>query len=71
MSKYNIIDDFQANTGRILVLDHDLEVMPHDDGAYINGIKYEYRLNSILKWLILLNIPVTKESFKGKTVVFK
>lgn len=68
MSEYKIVDDFQVNTIRVLVLDRAYKNHPRENGAYIDGVKYEYILNSVSTWLTL---PGVNKLFKGKTVVFK
>lgn len=64
MDTYEIIDDFQANAMRVLVLDRDYEPRIHK--LTINGEEYRYMINSVKSWII---IKSTK-SFKGKTAVF-
>jgi hypothetical protein len=63
MSTYKIIDDFQANAVRVLILDRDYERIIHK--LTIDGVEYPFQTNSMKNWLIIRST----NSFKGKTAV--
>lgn len=63
MGTYKIIDEFQANAVRGLVLDRDYERIIHK--LTIDGEEYQFQTNSMKNWLII----TSTESFKGKTAV--
>lgn len=64
-NEYQIIDDFQVQQMRVLVLDSDYE-FGNFNKAVIEGQNYSFVLNSIRNWI---NIE-SSEDFKGKTVKF-
>ena len=64
MTTYKIVDDFQVNGSRVLVLDRNYD--PRINKLIIDGEEYKYLTNSVRSWII---IKITK-SFKGKTAVF-
>ncbi len=64
MTTYKIVDDFQVNGSRVLVLDRNYD--PRINKLIIDGEEYKYLTNSVRSWII---IKSTK-SFKGKTAVF-
>lgn len=64
MITYEIVDDFQVNGSRVLVLDRNYD--PRINKLIIDGEEYKYLTNSVRSWII---IKSTK-SFKGKTAVF-
>ena len=64
MTTYKIVDDFQVNGSRVLVLDRNYD--PRFNKLIIDGEEYKYLTNSVRSWII---IKSTK-SFKGKTAVF-
>ena len=64
MITYEIVDDFQVNGSRVLVLDRNYD--PRINKLVIDGEEYKYLTNSVRSWII---IKSTK-SFKGKTAVF-
>lgn len=63
MGTYKIIDEFQANAVRVLVLGRDYERIIHK--LTIDGKEYPFQTNSMKNWLII----TSTESFKGKTAV--
>lgn len=67
MTNYKIVDDFPANTARVLILDR-----KYDSGdcrwATIDGKAYNYVVNYGLRTIILPDMA--KSSFKGKTISF-
>ena len=64
-TEYKIIDDFQAGSKRVLVLDSD-----YDFGGFnkvvIDGHSYSFAPNSVKNWIIIDNFG----SFKGKAAQF-
>lgn len=67
-TKYKIIDDFQEEKTRVLILDSDYECfMPGKAVACIDGVSYDYRRCSSRKCVLIKS----NETFKGKTVEFK
>ncbi|MBR0288803.1 MAG: hypothetical protein IJQ82_07475 [Selenomonadaceae bacterium] len=62
---YRVIDDFQVQQMRVLVLDSDYEFGKFNK-VLIEGRSYSFAPNSIKNWV---NIR-SKETFKGKTVKF-
>lgn len=64
MAVYKIIDDFQANSMRVLVLDRDYEPTKHI--LTIDGEVHPYTINSVRNWILIKSY----QSFKGKTAVF-
>ena len=64
MTTYKIVDDFQVNGSRVLVLDRNYD--PRINKLIIDGEEYKYLTNSVRSWII---IKITK-SFKGKTAFF-
>ncbi len=65
-NKYQIVDDFQVNQIRVLVLDRDFNFEGKQNKAVIDGEIFSYTPNSVRKWIL---IESTKE-FKGKVINF-
>lgn len=66
-TNYKIVDDFPANSARVLILDRE-----YDSGdcrlATIDGKTYNYVVNYGLRTIILPDMA--ESSFKGKTISF-
>lgn len=67
MSSYKVIDEFQANDVRGIVLDRPMGDDTLGKLACIDGKKYRFTRNSARQ---LMGLPGVHESFAGKTVEF-
>lgn len=64
---YQVVDDFQVGSMRVLVLDRDYDSFSSGiQFAEIDGVRYPYALNSVRAWVVI----ESSEVFQGKAVTF-
>ena len=64
-NEYTIVDDFQANNSRVLILDKDYDDWKFDK-AMIDGELFSYFPTSVRSFIVIKS----HDSFKGKKVTF-
>lgn len=66
LDKYEVVDDFQVGSKRVLVLDKDYE-FGNFKQVKIEGIAFNYTLCSVKNWVIV----EANKSFRGATIKFE